>query len=65
MATNWDAQLYNTKHDFVFNYGSALIELLKPKTGELILDLGCGAGQLTAKLPVAAPKLLEWMHLKA
>ena len=58
MATNWDAQLYNTKHDFVFNYGSALIELLKPKTGELILDLGCGAGQLTAKIASSSTEVI-------
>ena len=58
MATNWDANLYNTKHDFVFNYGSSLIELLKPKEGELILDLGCGAGQLTQEITGSGAKVI-------
>ncbi|WBL26648.1 class I SAM-dependent methyltransferase [Zunongwangia sp. HGR-M22] len=57
MAT-WDATLYNTKHDFVFHYGSSLIELLKPKAGEQILDLGCGAGQLTQQIADAGTKVI-------
>ncbi|MCL6217605.1 class I SAM-dependent methyltransferase [Zunongwangia pacifica] len=58
MATSWDAKLYNTKHDFVFNYGSSLIELLKPKAKELILDLGCGAGQLTEEIAKSGAKVI-------
>jgi trans-aconitate 2-methyltransferase len=46
----WDAVNYQTRHSYVFQYGEALIELLDPKPGERILDLGCGAGQLTAKI---------------
>ena len=58
MATSWDAKLYNTKHDFVFHYGSSLIELLKPKANELILDLGCGAGQLTEEIAKSGAKVM-------
>ena len=47
---NWNVDLYNEKHGFVHQYGSHLIDLLDPKSGELILDLGCGSGQLTAKI---------------
>lgn len=43
----WNSSLYDGKHDFVSKYGEDLVELLAPKEGELILDLGCGTGDLT------------------
>lgn len=49
-TNTWDAQLYNDKHNFVYDYGMDLIELLAPKSHERILDLGCGSGELTAKI---------------
>ena len=51
---NWNVDLYNEKHGFVHQYGSQLIDLLNPKSGELILDLGCGSGQLTSKISESA-----------
>lgn len=42
----WNTGLYDQKHDFVFKYGEDVIELLNPKAGEHILDLGCGTGNL-------------------
>ncbi|WP_449620449.1 class I SAM-dependent methyltransferase [Robertmurraya sp. Marseille-Q9965] len=47
---NWNANLYDGKHAFVSQYGQNLIELLAPKTGEKILDLGCGTGDLANQL---------------
>ena len=47
---NWDAALYSDRHNFVFQYGEGLLPLLDAKEGERILDLGCGTGQLTAKI---------------
>jgi trans-aconitate methyltransferase len=46
----WDAQRYQSQHSYVFQYGEGLVDLLAPQPGERILDLGCGSGQLTAKI---------------
>lgn len=44
--TKWNAALYDDKHDFVSKYGEDLVDLLSPRPGEKILDLGCGTGFL-------------------
>jgi len=42
----------------VFKHGEGLVELLDPKPGERILDLGCGSGQLTAKIAEAGARVI-------
>jgi len=52
MSSNfaWDAQRYQTAHSYVFRHGEGLVEMLAPQPGERIVDLGCGSGQLTARI---------------
>jgi trans-aconitate methyltransferase len=54
----WDAQLYDDKHAFVWKHGAALLELLAPQSGERILDLGCGTGHLTAQIAGAGANVV-------
>lgn len=46
----WNPQEYRKSADFVPKLGEPVIELLEPKAGERILDLGCGTGILMKKL---------------
>src|SRR5216684_1028210 len=49
-AQTWDPVTYARNARFVSDLGAPVVELLAPKPGERILDLGCGDGALTAKL---------------
>jgi SAM-dependent methyltransferase len=46
----WDPERYAHNARFVADLGAPVVELLAPRAGERILDLGCGDGVLTAKL---------------
>jgi trans-aconitate methyltransferase len=50
MSSDWDAQRYQSRHSYVWKHGEGLVDLLAPRAGERIVDLGCGAGQLTARI---------------
>jgi trans-aconitate 2-methyltransferase len=55
--TRWDTDLYDEKHSFVWKHGAALLDLLAPRPGERILDLGCGTGHLAAKIAEAGAEV--------
>ncbi|MDO8432156.1 MAG: methyltransferase domain-containing protein [Candidatus Binatus sp.] len=47
---SWSPEKYAENARFVSDLGAPVVELLAPKAGEKILDLGCGDGALTIKL---------------
>lgn len=49
-AQTWDPDGYARHARFVADLGMPVVELLAPRPGERVLDLGCGDGALTAKL---------------
>ena len=50
LRQNWRADCYSEHAHFVPALGQPVLELLKPSSGERILDLGCGDGVLTEKI---------------
>jgi trans-aconitate methyltransferase len=48
--TTWDPESYAKHARFVSDLGAPLIDLLDPRPGERVLDLGCGDGALTQAL---------------
>jgi len=50
VAQTWDAEAYGQNGAFVHGLAGAVLEWLAPQPGERILDLGCGDGQLTARI---------------
>lgn len=49
-AQDWDSDRYDSDHEFVYEYGGDVLDLLGPQPDERILDLGCGTGHLTAEI---------------
>lgn len=54
----WNAELYDRKHSFVSQLGSDVVEILSPKYGECILDIGCGTGHLSEKITTFGAKVV-------
>lgn len=47
---DWSTEIYGGNARFVADYGTPLVDMLAPRHGERILDLGCGDGALTERI---------------
>jgi SAM-dependent methyltransferase len=54
----WNPALYAAHAAFVPALGTPVLDLLAPKSGEHILDLGCGDGVLTQKIVAAGASVI-------
>lgn len=57
-TSRWSPADYAKNAAFVPELGRAVVELLAPKAGERILDLGCGDGVLTEALVAAGAEII-------
>lgn len=55
---SWTAEEYANHASFVSKLGAPVIELLNPKRGEAILDLGCGDGALALHMQNAGAEVI-------
>jgi 2-polyprenyl-3-methyl-5-hydroxy-6-metoxy-1,4-benzoquinol methylase len=57
-AGGWNADLYDRSFGIIPRLGESLLDLLGPRPGMRVLDLGCGMGQLTAQIAEAGADVL-------
>jgi trans-aconitate methyltransferase len=55
---HWSARRYAETAHFVPELGAPVLELLAPRAGDRILDLGCGDGVLTEKIVAAGAEVV-------
>lgn len=55
---DWAAATYDRSAGYVSRLGEGVVELLDPRPGERVLDLGCGTGDLTAEISSRGARVL-------
>jgi SAM-dependent methyltransferase len=58
IASRWSSADYAKNAAFVPALGDAVLQLLAPQPGELILDVGCGDGALTQRIAAAGARVI-------
>lgn len=58
MTQTWDPQAYERNGAFVHGLAGGVLEWLNARFGEIILDLGCGDGQLTQRVAATGAQVL-------
>jgi trans-aconitate methyltransferase len=61
-SQTWDAANYASNARFVSDLGAPVLDLLAPKSGERILDIGCGDGALTQKIVAVGADVVAIDH---
>jgi trans-aconitate methyltransferase len=57
-GNRWDPALYDRRAAFVSQAASDLIDWLEPRGGEVILDLGCGTGELATAIAARGARVV-------
>ena len=56
--SGWDADRYQRQFGFVSAMAGGVLELLDASPGEVVLDLGCGTGELAARIAATGARVI-------
>ncbi|HEY4791409.1 MAG TPA: class I SAM-dependent methyltransferase, partial [Actinomycetes bacterium] len=56
--SGWDADRYRRQFGFVSAMAGGVLELLDASSGEVVLDLGCGTGELAARIAATGARVI-------